>query len=765
MKLIYDRYIFAKKNGILVEYPDPQFKVIDKIIIKDSKGVLPSLVQYYGSDEELIDLTDFNEYGWEFIVGKEKYNSRFALDFLKTSRKEEIGSSLPDIELASKTLFPTTVEVDEDETLYDINYFGTVTIGHQKLLMVNIPRGYDWAELWDTSDINVTTKTLRNNGTILKEEVSWTESALVEAGETGLIPTRDFIPYDELIKDPTEVGEPRTTSMPKILIRLGVPGESEEEGEAVSREVLYSKIVWFVITTGTEGKTNIEDINLTYFSWQDSINPHRKMNQYLLRKDEKAVIDARLSVVENIEHPNFWMDLSSGTLLGNKDLEEHPLLDKVISDVENDTEWKKFISYNKGDEVGYSGTTYVSLVSNNIGNRPGLTSQKWAKKGTLDSSDLLRINLTPYQYREMPGYVPHSWMVIPNDSAAGLSPKKLLIPKDMLQLPKTISIEVNPVVGYCFDGAYIYKSVRTNPNIPTSTISNEPKTYGLIYDGKSYSWSESGNVEYMAVRDGKPFNVLVPMSSVAELYNIFDDPTVGEAFFALEFIEVELDITYSVRYENVILNRNPWVTTRRAAPYHEFSPNYGKTIKETITLNSSGIFGIDNIDYGNYEITSITRTNTTLNGAVFDTIPLEGEFPDISSGKFDLETYLGLPANVSYDITVSSKKFTIRVVDHRGLIVSSEESIVAPAYINENYQESFIPSSIYFKRYDESNFGDDPEFLIQVQDTEGEWVELFSTGSVDTLDGEQCVLLLESDTGEIKFNRVKRDLNIKIKEK
>lgn len=309
MSIAYDNY---KEGG----QPNPQFSTIDKVVLKSPS--LPDITRYYGSDEELTGLEDFNEYGWEFVVRKDRYNSSDPLSNLVKEWKDAIGSGYKDIQAVRSTLFPTVSEGTKDNL---VSYFGTITVGNQKLLMVDVPGGYSEALLYDTSDI------------------TYQKARLGDA-------------------------------IPKIKVTFDT-----------AQEVLYNKIVWFVITNGSEGKTNISDINISYLSWEKSQNSHRKMNQYLLRQDDKSRIDGTLDVLEDLGGLGFYIDATSNTLVGNKKLYKYPLLSERLEAV--GTVWNKNITYQEGESVVWKDKEYVSLSNNNLGNIPGWNPSKWTLKGGL----------------------------------------------------------------------------------------------------------------------------------------------------------------------------------------------------------------------------------------------------------------------------------------------------------------------------------------------------------------------------------------------
>ena len=130
----------------------PRFTTLDKVVLTKNRD---SLTLYYGSDTSLLDLDDFNEYGWEFLVKKYRYNSFCPLNLLTLRDKTEvIGYDSNCIENTNKCFFPTLIEVDEEDSDASdlIQYFGTLSVGRQKLTMIRIPPGYSDADIQDTTD-------------------------------------------------------------------------------------------------------------------------------------------------------------------------------------------------------------------------------------------------------------------------------------------------------------------------------------------------------------------------------------------------------------------------------------------------------------------------------------------------------------------------------------------------------------------------------------------------------------------------------------
>lgn len=123
-------------------------KNISTIIIKDSEGRLEDIVQIHGSSSSLLGISDFAEYGLNFLPTKYKYNGKFPLELMSNKSRKLVGTELLGIEKVSKSFFPTVCE-DNDKPGY--SYFGTVEINSQILVMIDMPSGYDKVYVFDYS--------------------------------------------------------------------------------------------------------------------------------------------------------------------------------------------------------------------------------------------------------------------------------------------------------------------------------------------------------------------------------------------------------------------------------------------------------------------------------------------------------------------------------------------------------------------------------------------------------------------------------------
>ena len=99
MRIEYDNYL----DRTTKLDPLPYFTTINKIILKGEQQ--PDITMYYGSDESLLGLSDINEYGWEFLVDKYKHDDTDVLSLLPLAVKNNIGTSMSDLEMLRKALW------------------------------------------------------------------------------------------------------------------------------------------------------------------------------------------------------------------------------------------------------------------------------------------------------------------------------------------------------------------------------------------------------------------------------------------------------------------------------------------------------------------------------------------------------------------------------------------------------------------------------------------------------------------------------------
>lgn len=529
-----------------IEYPNPQFKTLNKAI---ASGEQEEITYYYGSDSKLLDLEDYNEYGWEFIVDKYKFNSEFLLNYLPDSSKELIGNKLEDIDKIEKTLFPTSVNQKEGKKS-NIKYFGSITIGRQKLIMISVPRGYNKLNLFDTTIDNTN---------------------------------------------------------PRITVTF-----SEKE------EINSNKIVWFVITSG--GKNEVLDINLSFFSWENSINPHRNMNRYLLRNDEFHNTLADLNIFDNLksdkENP-LYVDLSSNTIVGNKRVDISPEVSSIIQSKLNkykgDSRWDRYITYSEGQIANYLGANWTSLENNNRGNRPD-TSSLWLKSSMFSYDFKAKRVMSVVRKRDIED---------PDQSIPGyVSPSVFTVPIT----PTDLEFSITYLNGYKLG------SVTNSYGFGTKDLGDTPSQ--LDYD--TYT-SEDQTMKYRvpAAIVGNPGAALMfDFTKIrCPLKVNFHHPTQGTSEESYE--PVKLKDSISLR-------------------------------KIKIDTANTNIVGLEKEYY-------IDRKKVNSRMLNIPTLYKEG---DDGSSYIDIEDVADLPAFYEYNIYLETIYYTISIADHVGFYVDKSEIIV-----------------------------------------------------------------------------------------
>lgn len=616
MKLVYDNYV--ERDG--KKYPNPQFRTIDSIVIKGTG--LPSLFQYHGSDKELINLEDFNEYGWEFIVNKELYNHKFALDYLTDKAKENIGKDLEDIQLASRTIFPTMKE--EDTASHFVTYFGTVNVGKQKLLMVNIPRGYSSAELFDSSDITYIRQKLTPSGEILEEEFEKVVDGQLRPGKVEKFP--------EISDGKLEPGQLEFEEVKKAIPKIEIILEGDE--------ILYSKIVWFVITTGTEDQNNnnnnIEDINISFLAWEKVDNPYRNLRSYLLRKDDKALSDTSIEVVQHITNPDVWMDMSSGTLVGNLEVLNHPLLDEKLSLKEG---WDINRIYRKGDRALWNEVEYVSLIDNNVGRLPAWTPNCWMRSEALNSFSVKRV------------------FIVPSDSAPGtyISPSSAIYSEQNAGTAPLSKFTITYAPGYVMDSSKL--------GINTYEFRDSE---GLV--------TTKEQAEYIAYRDnGKLGNVWL---NIEKIFSSAGKNTgiVRENSLYLPFKPYQGEVLVSIHKDNS----------------DEGDPEIGTTVSTYLSEE----FSVRSKADTGYDVTKILKSYR-VGSEIMDTFDTDFT-PEISDeGVLSFKDTYDLPGSILYDVYLKAKTRKIIITEYPGFIIDYIEREVLVSEQDKNLGNNNIGESDY----------------------------------------------------------------------
>lgn len=637
MRINYSKYI--EKDG--KNYPNPQFKTLNKAIASNEQEGLEDITYYYGSDSKILDLEDYNEYGWEFIVDKYKFNSEFLLNYLPDSSKELIGNKLEDIDKIEKTLFPTSVDQKEGEKS-NIKYFGSITIGRQKLIMISVPRGYNKLNLFDTTIDNTN---------------------------------------------------------PRITVNF-----SEEE------EINSNKIIWFVITSGD--KNEVLDINLSFFSWENSINPHRNMNRYLLRNDEFHNTLADLNIFDNLksdkENP-LYVDLSSNTIVGNKRVDISPEVSSIIQSKLNkykgDSRWDRYITYSEGQIANYLGANWTSLENNNRGNRPD-TSSLWLKSSMFSYDFKAKRVMSVVRERDrensdqsIPGYVSPSVFTVP------------ITPTDL-------EFSITYLNGYKL------RSVTNSYGRSTEDLGDTPSQ--LDYD--TYT-SENQTMKYR-----------VPATIVGN----------PGAALMFNFTKIRCQLKVKIHHP-----------TQGTSEIPNLDPNF-VMLKGQISLKRK-----IKIDTANTNIVGLEKEyyigGEKVNSRMLN-IPTLYKEGDDGSSYIDIEDVADLPAFYEYNIYLETIYYTISIADHVGFYVDKSEIIVPKTNTSVDVNYRISPTN--------GVLSDGIRYYITYPISEGEEYESntivydpsISASTVVTVNGvEYTMTAVNSSYFNLRISgNIDRDIKIKI---
>ena len=331
------------------------------------------------SNSSLLYERDFSEYDFSYEVEKDKFNDEFLVDYLGNKTLSLFEPSSNSLEKLESIIFPTFGE--EDWNGPEDKYFGTTIINNQVFALFHADKGIKRIELY--------------NGIITRNNNNPSSSS------------SPFVSIDSLISSGITPSEE-----PYFVITLGEPGNDEilEETDLVrkkelSDEVEYEKMVWLLITSNNE----VSEVNLSYKSWVDSINPNRNMNEYLLRNDEFWSTKDSVRINEAIPdtNENVILDANSGTLLGTEKLDMSRLLafQKLKDRVEKSKYSEEgngyptyfpYTTYKRGDKVYYGGAIWESVADNNFNSNPAL-STKWIRSEIIDSNRAIKIivSVTP----------------------------------------------------------------------------------------------------------------------------------------------------------------------------------------------------------------------------------------------------------------------------------------------------------------------------------------------------------------------------------
>lgn len=385
----------------------------------------------FRSSSSLLYNMNFSEYDFSYNIEKNKFNDKFLINNIGNKTIELFNESTNTLEKLEKIIFPT---LGNEEWQNSNKYFGTTLINNQIFALLFAEAGISKIELYKDF--------IKKNTDYVYDKQNVKEY--------------NFIDIDTLVSSNIT-----PIATPYFTIILGQTDDNTDNNTILEKEledeISDEKAVWMLISSNNK----VKEVNLSYKSWIDSINPNRNMNKYLIRNDEYWSTKNHVNIVNKVDHINIFVDSTSNTLLGNTKVDDSRLLilNKKKSRVNlfrnnnlDYPEYYKYTNYKKGDKVYYSGELYESLSNNNFNESP-IISTKWILSSVLSNIKSIRVIVSVYP------------------QVGGISD-----PIGVISIPSIDSetfFHINPYPGYILDNK-IPCLISTNPLIPLQS--------GGVYD-------------------------------------------------------------------------------------------------------------------------------------------------------------------------------------------------------------------------------------------------------------------------------------------
>lgn len=328
----------------------------------------------FRSSSSLLYNMNFSEYDFSYNIEKNKFNDKFLINNIGNKTIELFNESTNTLEKLEKIIFPT---LGNEEWQNSNKYFGTTLINNQIFALLFAEAGISKIELYKDF--------IKKNTNYVYDKQN--------------IKEYNFVDIDTLVSSNIT-----PIATPYFTIILGQTDDNTDNNTILEKEledeISDEKAVWMLISSNNK----VKEVNLSYKSWIDSINPNRNMNKYLIRNDEYWSTKNHVNIVNKVDHINILVDSTSNTLLGNTKVDDSRLLilNKKKSRVNlfrnnnlDYPEYYKYTTYKKGDKVYYSGELYESLSNNNFNELP-IISTKWILANVLSTIKSIRIIVSVY---------------------------------------------------------------------------------------------------------------------------------------------------------------------------------------------------------------------------------------------------------------------------------------------------------------------------------------------------------------------------------
>lgn len=360
----------------------------------------------YLGNSELLSNNDFIQYNFSYYIDKYKFKDGLMINQLDNESRDIIGLDPIILTAMENRLCPSAVD---DNSIPDFDYFGSSIFEKRKFFSLDLLEDIYKVEFYE--NIIFTNHNL-NNGTkfyeygifdYIKNDLSYIEkpAIIISLGPNKSIVNNNIDWYyngDEL------------------------PDKSTPELEAIpyrklEEEVLFKKTLNIYLPNSLGLSGEVPPLDITLEAWSiDNKNPNRNSYKHILRNNEFYSMINNIRPVKQLNH-GLRYDVNSMTLVSNTELipiNECPILK---SKTLNTNLWNPKIRYKRGDKVEVGGLTWESLIDNNLGNNP-LLSSCWEEEDNLTNyfTNRLGIYFDESKYKEVGIIKPSNSVILTEDT-------------------------------------------------------------------------------------------------------------------------------------------------------------------------------------------------------------------------------------------------------------------------------------------------------------------------------------------------------------
>ena len=557
-------------NDIVFKYlPSPN---TDYLSINDLLNHTSSSIQYSGNNEILTD-NDFAQYGFSYLINKGKFNSDFLINELDNDTKNFLGKEVDILTAVENRICPSSITTDEE---CSYNFFGSSTFKNSRFYSFNLESGVYKLELYEEA------LEKNHNSNLPSNFYEYGSFDLMENSEE----LGDMVePAIVITLGPDKKYRSNDSSWyyeNDLLSRIGDVTNLIEYKKEFD-ELLFNKTI-NIYLLDSKSSDNINNLNISIETWKiDEKNPNRNTNKYLLRNDDFYDLVNTISPIQNKRNTDFIYDVNSMSLVSNSkpiQIDDCFILKKKISRydpryiraenedlyyieggdnlvlpegvvIDNKDElsllidtgtvtsenwylsgnnknnypnWSNYTRYNIGDRVSFNNLHWESLVENNIGNNP-IISSNWEEINKLTNyfTTRLKVLFDETKYSNVGKIIPTNNFIINDNTSrvdisavteAGfdiISDYVLIYPpyRGLSELPMSQGGYNNYSYFTTQDLSHLFTfsgndQINILRNIDLLFIKTEPKTYSinfnieLTFDGdkKLVSWEnwEDNNI-------------------------------------------------------------------------------------------------------------------------------------------------------------------------------------------------------------------------------------------------------------------------------